>query len=56
MYQSGEYYLPELVCAADAMKAALEIFTLSFHNSLTDNFATKGHIIIATVQEQKKIA
>ena len=27
LYQAGEYFLPELVCAADAMKAALEILT-----------------------------
>ncbi len=50
LYQAGEYFLPELVCSADAMKAALEILTPALKNSSGFDEITKGRIVIATVE------
>lgn len=50
LYQAGEYFLPELVCAADAMKAALEILTPALKKSSGKDSLTKGQVIIATVE------
>lgn len=50
LYQAGEYFLPELVCAADAMKAALEILTPALKQSSGSGGMTKGRVIIATVE------
>jgi corrinoid protein of di/trimethylamine methyltransferase len=50
LYQAGEYFLPELVCAADAMKAALEILTPALKQSSGCGGMTKGRVIIATVE------
>lgn len=50
LYQSGEYFLPELVCAADAMKAALEILTPALKQSSSDAGISKGSVVIATVE------
>ena len=49
LYEDGEYFLPELVCAADSMKAALEVL----HEALKSDpagAAKKGTALIATVQ------
>jgi corrinoid protein of di/trimethylamine methyltransferase len=50
LYQAGEYFLPELVCAADAMKAALEILTPALKKSSAKDNMTKGRVVIATVE------
>lgn len=50
LYQSGEFFLPELVCSADAMKAALEILTPALKNSSNSAGMAKGHVVIATVE------
>mgnify|MGYP000844256647 CR=1 FL=1 len=50
LYQSGEYFLPELVCAADAMKAALEVLTPALKQSSGDAGVTKGKVVLATVE------
>lgn len=50
LYQAGEYFLPELVCAADAMKAALEILTPALKKTSGNENMTKGRVIIATVE------
>lgn len=50
LYQAGEYFLPELVCAADAMKVALEILTPALKRSSGDAIRTKGTVVLATVQ------
>lgn len=50
LYQAGEYFLPELVCAAEAMKAALEILTPELKKASGDRGMTKGSVIIATVE------
>lgn len=50
LYQAGEYFLPELVCAADAMKAALEILTPALKKSSGGAGISKGRVVIATVE------
>jgi len=50
LYQAGKFFLPELVCAADAMKAALEILTPALIKLSGDAAVTKGHVVIATVE------
>lgn len=50
LYQAGEYFLPELVCAADAMKAALEILTPALKESNGDAGVAKGQVALATVE------
>ncbi len=49
LYQAGEYFLPELVCAADAMKAALEILTPALKSSSNHAGMSKGQVVLATV-------
>lgn len=49
LYESGEYYLPELVCSADAMKAALAILDSALKNS-NSGIVSQGKILLATVQ------
>lgn len=50
LYQAGEFFLPELVCAADAMKAALEILTPAMKKSSANTVISKGQVVIATVE------
>jgi len=50
LYQAGEYFLPELVCSADAMKAALEILTPALKESSFAGEMSKGRIVLATVE------
>lgn len=50
LYQAGDFFLPELVCAADAMKAALEILTPALINLSGNAAITKGQVVIATVE------
>lgn len=50
LYQSGEYFLPELVCSADAMKAALEILTPALKKTAFADGMSKGRIMLATVE------
>lgn len=47
LYEEGEYFLPDIVCAADAMKKALEMLQ-PYLDSETS--ISKGKIVIATVQ------
>ena len=49
LYESGEYYLPELVCAADAMKAALAILDPALKSS-NSGIVSQGKVLLATVQ------
>lgn len=49
LYESGEYYLPELVCSADAMKAALAILDSALKNS-NSGIVSQGKVLLATVQ------
>jgi len=50
LYQTGEYFLPELVCAADAMKKALEILTPELKKTSGGKMMGKGRVVLATVQ------
>jgi trimethylamine corrinoid protein len=50
LYQAGEYFLPELVCSADAMKAALEIMTPALKKASSSAGIAKGTVVIATVE------
>lgn len=49
LYQSGEYYLPELVCSADAMKSALSILQPAMQ-ATSDQVLSKGLALLATVE------
>ena len=49
LYEKGEYYLPELVAAADAMNAAMKILAPALAES-TGKSSKKGKIVIATVE------
>lgn len=49
LYQEGEYFLPELVCSADAMKTALEILNPAIRQ-MDEGSVSKGLVVLATVQ------
>ncbi len=49
LYEEGEFFLPELVCAADAMKAALEILDVELKKN-SAGAKNSGKVILATVQ------
>ena len=49
LYQEGEYFLPELVCAADAMKAALGVLAPALSGAAGVG-SSKGKVVMATVQ------
>lgn len=49
-YQAGDFFLPELVCSADAMKAALEVLTPALKKSSGKEGIAKGYVVIATVE------
>lgn len=49
LYGEGEYFLPDLVCSADAMKAALAILDEELKRP-SSGFATRGRILMTTVQ------
>jgi corrinoid protein of di/trimethylamine methyltransferase len=49
LYADGEYFLPDLVCSADAMKAALSVLDEELKKPAS-GFTSKGRIIMTTVQ------
>ncbi|MDD4584113.1 MAG: corrinoid protein [Eubacteriales bacterium] len=49
LYEDGEYFLPELICSADAMKVALDILNKRLKETNVDT-ANAGKIVLATVQ------
>jgi len=49
LFADGEYYLPDLVCSADAMKSALAILDEELKRP-SSGFETKGKVIMTTVQ------
>jgi len=49
LFADGEYFLPDLVCSADAMKAALEVLDEELKKP-AGGFTSKGKIIMTTVQ------
>jgi len=48
LWEEGEYFLPELVVAADAMKAALSILEPALKSNRSDH--SKGTVVIGTVE------
>lgn len=48
LWEEGEYFLPELVVASDAMKAALSILEPSLKSGLGGH--TRGTVVIGTVE------
>jgi len=49
LYEEEEFFLPELVCAADAMKAALGVLDEEL-KKCADNNTKTGKVVLATVQ------
>ncbi len=49
LYEAGEYYLPDLVCSADAMKTALAVLQPEL-DKLVDRKKALGKVVAATVQ------
>ena len=49
LYSEGEYFLPDLVCSADAMKAALSVLDEELKRP-SSGFVSRGRIIMTTVQ------
>lgn len=50
LYEEEEYFLPDLVCSADAMKGALEILDEAMKNDPNASTGTVAKIALATVQ------
>jgi len=48
LWEEGEYFLPELVVAADAMKAALSILEPALSSGRSDH--SRGTVVIGTVE------
>lgn len=49
LYEEGEYFLPDLVCAADAMKSALEILDEEMKKPAS-GLVSRGKILLATAE------
>jgi corrinoid protein of di/trimethylamine methyltransferase len=49
LYEIGDFYLPDLMCAADAMKAALEVLDEEIKKP-TSGIESKGTVVVATVE------
>lgn len=49
LYEDEEYFLPDLVCSADAMKCTLEVLDEKLKDSADDS-AEQAKIMLATVQ------
>jgi len=49
LFAEGEYFLPDLVCSADAMKAALAVLDEELKRPAS-GFEAKGKVIMTTVQ------
>lgn len=49
LYVDGEYFLPDLVCSADAMKSALAVLEEEL-KQIKESIPAKGKILLATVQ------
>jgi len=49
LYGKGEYFLPDIICSADAMKAALELLSPEL-KKISGGMTERGKVIIATVE------
>lgn len=50
LYEDEEYFLPDLVCSADAMKGALEILDEAMKNDPNAQAAASAKVALVTVQ------
>lgn len=50
LYEDEEYFLPDLICSADAMKSALEILDEAMKNNSDSSSGPAAKIALATVQ------
>lgn len=50
LYEDEEYFLPDLVCSADAMKCALEVLDEAMKNDPNAQKGTVAKVALATVQ------
>jgi len=49
LYEAGEYFLPDLVCSADAMKSALHVLDEEIKKP-TSGLTSKGKVLLATAE------
>lgn len=49
LYEEGEYFLPDLVCSADAMKSALLVLDEEIKNP-TSGMTSRGKVLLATAK------
>lgn len=49
LYEEGEYFLPDLVCAADAMKSALQVLDEEIKKPTSD-IVSRGKVLLATAE------
>lgn len=49
LYEAGEYFLPDLVCSADAMKSALEVLDEEIKKP-TSGMVSRGKVLLATAE------
>ena len=49
LYEDGEYFLPDLVCSADAMKSALVVLDEELKKP-TSGMVSKGKVLLATAK------
>ena len=49
-FENGEFFLPQLLLAADAMKAAIDVLTSELSESWRKELGKEGTVVIATVE------
>lgn len=49
LFADGDYFLPDLVCSADAMKSALAVLDVELKKPAS-GFVSKGKVVMTTVQ------
>jgi trimethylamine corrinoid protein len=49
LYEEGEYFLPDLVCSADAMKSALEVLDEEIKKP-SSGMVSRGKVLLATAE------
>jgi trimethylamine corrinoid protein len=49
-FEKGEFFLPHLLLAADAMKAAIDVFTVGMSDATREELGKEGTVVIATVE------
>jgi methanogenic corrinoid protein MtbC1 len=49
-FENGEFFLPHLLLAADAMKAAIDVLTAGMSDATREELGKEGIVVIATVE------